>query len=94
MSAAKAPRKWSALVTETSNALDLEPGIFKSTSPRKIAASLKRTVEESTRRKGSPLQSATSMLNFYENRAGDNLSAKQKHVLDQAKVELRRLFAK
>ncbi|HML17327.1 MAG TPA: DUF3175 domain-containing protein [Bryobacteraceae bacterium] len=86
--------RWSAQVTETSDALDLEPGIFTSTSAKRIATSLKRSAENSTRRKGSPLQSAMSMLNFYENRAGRNLTQKQRHVLDQAKIELRRLFGK
>jgi hypothetical protein len=90
----QAPKKWSAQVTETSDAMDLEPGVFKSTSPKKIAASLKRSVEKSTRHKGTPLQSAMSMLNFYENRAGHNLPEKQKRVLDEAKVELRKLFEK
>src|SRR5947208_585249 len=85
-------RRWSGRVTQTSNALDLEQGIFNSTNPRRIAASLKRSAEASRRRKGSPLQSAMSMLNFYINRAGRSLSGKQKRILMRAKVELRRLF--
>lgn len=86
--------RWSAQVTETSDALDLEPGVFTWSDPKRIAASLKHSAEASTRRKGTPLQSAMSMLNFYENRAGHNLSARQKSILDQAKIELHQLFAK
>ena len=85
---------WSAEVTERSNALDLEPGVFTWNDPRRIAESLKCSAEASTRRKGTALQSAMSMLNFYINRAGRNLSAPQHRLLDQAKVELRRLFAR
>ena len=87
-------RRWSYRVTQTSNALDLEQGIFNSTNPRRIAASLKRSAEASRRRKGSPLQSAMSMLNFYINRAGRSLSGKQKRILTRAKTELRRLFGR
>jgi hypothetical protein len=85
-------RKWSGKVTETSDALDLEENIFKSRSAKRIAASLKRSAEHSHRRKASPFQSAMSMLNFYINRSGKNLSQERKRVLDQAKIELRRLF--
>jgi len=88
------PKRWSKHVMETSNALDLEPNIFKSTSARRIAASLKRSAESSRRRKGTPFQSAMSMLNFYINRAGHNLPERQKRVLTNAKTELRRLFGK
>jgi hypothetical protein len=77
---------------ETSNALDLEPSIFASTSPARIAVSLKRSAESSSRRKASPFQSAMSMLNFYINRAGRNLPAGKKRVFTRAKAELRRLF--
>ena len=87
-------KKWSAEVTENSDALDLKEDIFKSTDPAKIAASLKHSAEQSKRRKGTPLQSAMSMLNFYVNRAGKNLPAKQKHVLARAKDELREAFHK
>jgi hypothetical protein len=87
-------KKWSAEVTEHSDALDLKDDIFKSTDPAEIAASLKRSAEHSKRRKGTPLQSAMSMLNFYINRAGKNLPAKQKHVLERAKDELREAFHK
>ena len=86
------PRKWSQDVTRTSDALDLEPKVFSSTSPRTVAASLKRSAERSSRRKGTPFQSAMSMLNFYINRAGQNLPASRKRVLTQAKTELRRMF--
>jgi hypothetical protein len=84
--------KWSAEVTETSDALDLEEDIFKSRSAKRIAASLKRSAEHSHRRKASPFQSAMSMLTFYINRAGANLSASQRRVLEAAKTELRRQF--
>jgi hypothetical protein len=87
-------KKWSHHVTETSDALDLEASVFKSTSAKKIAASLKHSAEASKRRKGSPLQSAMSMLNFYINRAGKNLPERQKKVLANAKEELRKLFHK
>ena len=72
--------------------MDLDPKVFTYSSARKIASSLKRSAERSSRRKASPFQSAMSMLNFYINRAGRNLPAKQKHVLAQAKDELRQLF--
>lgn len=92
--AQKKPRKWSAKVTEKSDALDLEAKVFKSGNPRKVAKSLKRSSDTSKRRKGTPLQSAMSMLNFYINRAGKNLPAKDKKVLDDAKEELRQLYGK
>lgn len=85
-------RRWSAAVTRRSNALDLKAKIFKQRSPRRIALSLKRSAEASRRRKGGPYQSAMSMLNFYINRAGSNLSGKQKEVLVRAKDELRKAF--
>ena len=87
-------KKWSGKVTRESQALDLEKGVFTWQNPKKIAASLKRSAETSARRKGSPLQSAMSMLNFYINRAGSKLDPKQKHILEQAKKELRQLFGK
>jgi uncharacterized protein DUF3175 len=92
MARTQATRKWSAKVAETSDALDLEQNIFTSRSPTRIAASLKRSAEHSRRRKSSPFRSAMSMLNFYINRAGRNLSAGRKRVLEKAKDELRRLF--
>ena len=87
-------RKWSQEVTEHSDALDLEKGIFSSEDPKKIADSLKRSAEHSHRRKGTPFQSAMSMLTFYINRAGRDLPAKQRHVLDAAKDELRKDFGR
>jgi len=87
-------RRWSARVTKQSNALDLESKIFKSTNPRRIAHSLKRSAQASKRRKGTPYQSAMSMLNFYINRAGKSLSQKQKRVLERAKDELRKAFGR
>jgi hypothetical protein len=88
-----AGRYWSKRVTETSDALDLQRGVFK-LPPRKMAQSLKRSAERSSRRKSAPLRSAMSMLTFYENRAGRNLPASQKRRIEQAKRELRRLFGK
>lgn len=84
-------RYWSREVTERSNALDLENKVFTRT-PRQIALSLRRSAERSTRRKSSPFQSAMSMLTFYENRAGANLSAARKRAIQQAKDELRKLY--
>lgn len=85
-------RKWSKTVTETSHALELEEGVFTWKNAKKIAQSLKKSALESRARKANPLQSAMSMLNFYINRAGKNLSANQKEILDHAKKELRKLF--
>jgi hypothetical protein len=87
-------RKWSQNVTEQSNALDLENGIFSSDDPKHVADSLKRSAEHSRRRKGSPYQSAMSMLTFYINRAGHGLPAGQRHVLEAAKGELRKDFGR
>ena len=86
------PRRWSQDVTKHSNALDLEESVFTLEKPRAIAESLKQSAESSKRRKGSPLQSAMSMLNFYMNRAGKNLPEKRRRVLERSKAELRRLF--
>jgi len=83
---------WSQEVTKKSNALDLEPGVFTWNNPQKIALSLKHSAETSTRRKGTAYQSAMSMLNFYINRAGKNLAPAQRKILEQAKIELRKLF--
>jgi len=90
----KKMRRWSQRVTETSNALDLDRGVFHWTDPKRIARSLKRSAEASKRRKASPFQSAMSMLNFYINRAGTGLTAKQKSVLNRAKQELRKEFGR
>jgi Protein of unknown function (DUF3175) len=87
-------KRWSKRVTETSDALDLESGVFEKDSPRDIAVSLKRSAERSGRRKADPYRSAMSMLTFYINRAGKNLSAARRRTLDRAKVELRALYHK
>src|SRR6266699_1756761 len=87
-------KRWSARVTKHSNALDLRPKVFQSSNPRQVALSLKRSAEKSKRRKGTPYQSAMSMLNFYINRAGKNLPKKQKRVLEKAKDELRDVFGR
>lgn len=84
--------RWSAKVTETSDALDLKAHIFEQDDPAKIAASLKRSAEHSHRRKATPFQSAMSMLTFYINRAGKNLSAERKVKLNAAKDALREKF--
>jgi hypothetical protein len=86
-------KNWSAKVTKTSFALDLEEGVFTWKDPRKIAVSLKKSAEVSTRRKTTPFASAMSMLNFYINRAGKTLEPKQKEILEKAKQELRNLFS-
>jgi hypothetical protein len=77
---------------ETSNALDLEENVFKKDNPREIAKSLKRSAERSKRRKAEPFRSAMSMLTFYLNRAGKNLSEERKETLEKAKDELRDLY--
>ena len=86
--------KWSAEVTEHSDALDLEAHVFEKDDPKEIAASLKRSAEKSTKRKAEPFRSAMSMLTFYINRAGKNLPSDRKKVLDEAKDELRRAYGK
>lgn len=91
---AKSSKLWSAQVTQHSDALDLAPNIFKSKDPRKIARSLKHSAQVSKRRKGTPYQSAMSMLNFYINRAGKNLPQRQKRVLERVKDELREAFGR
>jgi uncharacterized protein DUF3175 len=87
-------RRWSSEVTKGSGALDLEADVFKGKDPHRIALSLKRSAERSKRRKGTPYQSAMSMLNFYINRAGKNLSQRQKQVLERAKDDLREAFGR
>jgi len=87
-------KQWSQEVTGHSIALDLEDGVFTWDDPVKIAKSLKVSAESSTRRKGTPFQSAMSMLNFYINRAGKNLKPERRKILEQAKIELRKLFGK
>jgi len=89
---ASAKNRWSQKVTETSSALSLESGVFSKKSPREIALSLKRSAERSKQRKAAPFQSAMSMLNFYINRAGQQLPSSRRKVLESAKEELRKLF--
>jgi hypothetical protein len=95
-SAAKATpsKRWSQRVTEQSDALDLRQGVFKLTDPKKIAASLKRSAERSSRRKAGAYRSALSMLTFYINRAGKGLPKTQRDRLQRAKGELKRAFGK
>lgn len=90
----KPVRKWSGRVTATSDALDLRHDVFKQRSATAIARSLKRSAERSHRRKSDPYRSAMSMLVFYINRAGKNLSASRRRVLENAKDELRKAFGK
>lgn len=90
----KKPKQWSRQVTEGSHALDLESGVFSWEDPRKIAESLKRSADGSERRKASPFASAMSMLNFYINRAGRQLSGERRRILEAAKDELRELYGK
>jgi len=89
-----ATRYWSARVTRESRALDLEGGVFAWKSPKRIAASLKRSAEQSHRRKAEPYRSALSMLVFYINRAGSNLPASRRRTLEKAKIELRKQFGR
>ena len=89
-----AQRKWSQDVTEHSDALDLEEGVFTKDDPAEVAASLKKSAEKSERRKSDPYRSAMSMLTFYINCAGKDLEPKQKKVLEQAKDELRKAFGR
>lgn len=89
---ARGGRRWSKRVAETSDALDLKGGVFTLRDPKKIAASLKRSAERSKRRKANPYRSALSMLTFYINRAGKNLPASRRRVLDRAKDELKVQF--
>ncbi len=91
---AEKQKKWSAEVTDHSDALTLEKDVFASHDPREIAKSLKKSAEASQRRKSSPYRSAMSMLTFYINRAGKNLPDSQKTVLEKAKDELRHEFGR
>src|SRR6266705_2128577 len=92
--AARGAKRWSQQVTRTSNALDLERGVFTLASPHAIALSLKRSALASRRRKTNPYRSALSMLTFYVNRAGSGLSAARRRKLERAKSELRAVFGK
>jgi hypothetical protein len=91
---ARTGRRWSRHVTEHSDALTLEKGVFTSRDPKRIATSLKRSAEKSRRRKASAFRSALSMLTFYINRAGKSLPASRKRNLVRAKDELRKQFGK
>jgi hypothetical protein len=88
----KKTKRWSQHVTDTSDALDLDSGVFSLKDPRAIARSLKRSAERSRRRKADPFRSAMSMLNFYINRAGRKLPKSRRSRLEKAKDELRRLY--
>jgi hypothetical protein len=88
------PKRWSQRVTRESDALDLKQGVFKLTDPKKIAASLKRSAERSSRRKTGAYRSALSMLTFYINRAGKTLPKTQRDRLQRAKTELKRQFGR
>jgi predicted KAP-like P-loop ATPase len=87
-------QKWSQEVTEHSDAMDLEDHVFEQDDPKAIAKSLKHSAEESHRRKAEPFRSAMSMLTFYINRAGKNLSKERRDVLEKAKHELRALYGR
>lgn len=87
-------KNWSGRVAKQSNALDLDEGVFTWDNPKKIALSLKKSADQSRRRKGTPYQSATSMLNFYINRAGKNLGKTRRKILEDSKKELKNIFGK
>jgi hypothetical protein len=87
-------RYWSHRVMQTSNALDLEPGVFRLRTPRSIAESLRRSAERSHRRKSDPYRSAMSMLTFHINRGGRNLPPSRRKVLESAKNELRAMYGR
>jgi hypothetical protein len=91
---ARQASRWSHRVMETSDAMDIEPNIFKTGSAQAIAESLKRSSTKSRRRKGTPFQSAMSMLNFYINRAGRNLPKSRRDTLAAAKKKLREAFGR
>ena len=88
------PKRWSQRVTKESDALDLRRGVFTLVDPKKIAASLKRSAERSSRRKAGAYRSALSMLTFYINRAGKTLPKAQRERLQRAKLELKRQFGR
>jgi hypothetical protein len=92
--ATRKAKRWSRRVTENSNALDLEVGVFAKDDPRSIARSLKRSADSSRRRKSDPFRSAMSMLTFYINRAGKQLSQAKRKRLEAAKEELRELYGR
>ncbi|MBR0695595.1 DUF3175 domain-containing protein [Bradyrhizobium lablabi] len=88
------PKRWSQRVTRQSDALDLKQGVFKLTSAKKIAASLKRSAEHSARRKSGAYRSALSMLTFYINRAGKSLPKTERTRLERARLELKHQFGR
>ena len=90
----KGVQYWSGRVTEESNALDLEQGVFSQNDAKRIAVSLKRSAQRSRRRKSDPFRSAMSMLVFYINRAGKKLPAGRRRTLERAKTELRKQFGR
>ena len=92
--ASRSVRRWSQRVTKESDALDLEQGVFTLRDPKRIATSLKRSAERSSRRKAGAYRSALSMLTFYINRAGKTLPKTQRARLERAKIELRRQFGR
>ena len=92
--AARSGSRWSARVTKHSDAMDLETSIFKSRNPNVIAESLKHSAETSDRRKASPYRSAMSMLTFYINRGGKNLSKSRRLILERAKTSLRKIYGR
>jgi len=92
--ATRGGRRWSQRVTNQSDALTLEEGVFKKPTPRQIALSLKRSADRSNRRKADPYRSAMSMLTFYINRAGKGLSKSRKQKLEKAKDALRAVYGK
>jgi hypothetical protein len=89
-----ARKYWSKEVTERSNALDLESDVFAKSDPKAIARSLRRSAEQSKRRKSSPYRSAMSMLTFYINRAGKNLPVDRRKILEAAKGALRAAYGR
>jgi len=91
---ARKKKYWSGDVTRRSNAVDLDKGVFTWKDPKRIARSIKKSAEKSRRKKGTAYQSAMSMLNFYINRAGENLTKERRSVLERAKTELKKLFGK
>jgi hypothetical protein len=86
--------RWSQRVTHESDALDLKRGVFTLRDPKRIAASLKRSAERSSRRKAGAYRSALSMLTFYINRAGKTLPKTQCERLQRAKGEFKRVFGR
>ncbi|MFC4261169.1 DUF3175 domain-containing protein [Marinobacter lacisalsi] len=92
--ATRGNERWSQQVTRSSHSLDLERGVFSQEDPRDIARSLKESAERSERRKADPYRSAMSMLTFYVNRAGSQLSDSQRQRLEQAKDELREIYGR